>query len=136
MIVKKKSLILFSIILAVVAILSVVLAVSYIKEVKAERERIEKEERFNRAVERVYKELVREYDSIVETINDYDYSRSLRYKYVVKLNELLAFERYKVSPGSVYETVDRCVYSLRYNRDKDLARLKVVASLKVSFGVD
>lgn len=136
MIVKKKSLILVSIIVAVVAILSVVLAVSYIKEVKAERERIEKEERFNRAVERVYKELVREYDSIVETINDCGYSRSLRYEYVVKLNELLAFERYKVSPGSVYETVDRCVYSLRYNRDKDLARLKVVASLKVSFGVD
>ena len=46
----------------------------YVKQLNAEREKIVQKERFDRAVDREYKQLVREYESIVETINDYSYS--------------------------------------------------------------
>lgn len=41
------------------------------------------------AIDREYKDLLEEYNSIIETIQDYDYSTDFRSKYLYKLNKLL-----------------------------------------------
>ena len=132
MVVKKKTLINVGII-AVGAIFGTIAIVKFVKQLNAEREEIVQKERFERAVDREYKELVREYDNIVETIEDDDYSYSLRFKYVIKLNEFLGYKCYPIG-YSEYSTVDDCLDSLSYNRNRDLELIKLKAKFNTYFG--
>lgn len=133
MVVKKNTLIIVCIIIAIGAIFGTIATVKYVKKSNAEREKIVQKERFNRAVDREYKQLVREYDNIVETIKNYDYSYSLRYKYVKKLNEFLRVTLYPIKSWE-YNTVEDCVDSLRYNRERDLEIIKCNAQFNTLFG--
>lgn len=134
MVVKKKTLIIVCIIIAVGAIFGTIATVKYVKQLNAEREKIVQKERFDRAVDREYKQLVREYENIVETINDYSYSWSFRYEYVKKLNELLAAEVYPINYDSGFYTVSVCVDSLRHNKNRDLEMLKLKAAFNALLG--
>ena len=55
------------------------------REVKALEEYVEK------TIEREYEDLIRDYESYKETMTDYDYSRSFRWRYAVKINELVGY---------------------------------------------
>ncbi len=133
MVVKKKTLIIVCIIIAVTAMFGTIATVKYVKQLNEEREKIVQKERFDRAVDREYKQLVMEYDNIVETILNYDYSYSLRYKYVKKLNDFLGEELYPIK-NSQWQTVEDCFVSLRDNRSRDLEVIKAQAKFKTMFG--
>ena len=102
MVVKKRTLIIVCIIIAVTLVVGSITTIKYVRQLNEDREKIVQKERFDRAVDREYKQLVREYDYIVETIKDYDYSLSFRYKYVKKLNELLVAEVYPINYDSEF----------------------------------
>ena len=136
MVVKKRTLIIVCIIIAITLVVGSVTTIKYVRQLNEEREKIAQKERFDRAVDREYKQLVREYNNIVETIKDYDYSLSFRYKYVKKLNELLGSSSCDLYPITSYErsTVYDCIDSLRYNKERDLNILKLNATFKAYFG--
>lgn len=133
MVVKKKTLKIVCIIIAVTALFGTIATVKYVKQLNEEREKIVQKERLDRAVDREYKQLVMEYDNIVETIQNYDYSYSLRYKYVKKLNDFLGGDVSYPIKNSEYQTVNDCIDSLRYNRNRDLEAIKARATFKIFF---
>lgn len=133
MIVKKKNLIIACVITVVLFIVGTISITTYVTAKKEKREQQERKEKFNRAVDREYKNLVQEYNSIVDVIKDYDYSTSFRYKYVKKLNELLGSSVYELT-GSEATTVWRCFESL--DKERDMKMLKSVAEINVLLGVD
>ena len=134
MVVKKRTLIIVCIIIAVTLVVGSITTIKYVRQLNEDREKIVQKERFDRAVDREYKQLVREYDYIVETIKDYDYSLSFRYKYVKKLNELLVAEVYPINYDSEFYTVLDCIDSLRHNKNRDLEILKSKATFNTFFG--
>lgn len=97
------------------------------KDEKAKQEMIAD---YERAVDREYKSLVSEYESIVETLNDYDYSYSFRYKYINKLNKLLGYTKYSTS-GFEFSSVNQCIEDLQKNKEDDLKLLRSIARIKV-----
>lgn len=97
------------------------------KDEKAKQEMIAD---YERAVNREYKSLVSEYESIVETLNDYDYSYSFRYKYINKLNKLLGYTKYSTS-GFEVSSVNQCIEDLQKNKEDDLKLLRSIARIKV-----
>ena len=134
MIVKKKNLIIVCILLSISVIISYIAISTYTRKRKEEREKQELIDRFNRAVDREYKNLKREYNSIVEVIKDYDYSDSFRYKYVIKLSDLLDDYEYK----RVYSDygLSSVIMRIRDNKEKDLASLKTKAQMTILYGDD
>lgn len=84
--VKKRTLIIVCSTLIIVLICGVVVYQAYDHKKKKELALSELKADYDRAVEREYKSLLREYNSIVETINDYSYSYRFRFTYVMKLN--------------------------------------------------
>ena len=129
MVIKQRTLITICILAAILLVVGGIIAYTVVEKVREERHRKELIESYNRAVEREYKDLVREYDSIIETIRDYDYSYDFRARYVRKLNELLGTVRYSYEYSN-FSTVDNCLNNLRYNREEDLALIKQQAHLK------
>lgn len=93
--VKKSHLIIFCIV-AVILIISGLIGYD-VYEKKAEKERATQElkEDFEREVERQYKSLKYDYESYCKTLSDYDYSSSLRRRYIGKINDLLGERRYE-----------------------------------------
>ena len=86
---------------------------------------------YNRAVDREYRLLVSQYEDIVETIRNSDYSCSFRYEYVKKLNKLLNKDKYDIYKYSESDVVFSCEYRLSAERNDDLKLLKSVAVDKV-----
>lgn len=134
MIVKKKNLIIVCILLSISVIISCIAISTYTRKRKEEREKQELIDRFNRAVDREYENLKREYNSIVEVIKDYDYSDSFRWKYVIKLSDLLDDYEYK----RVYSDygLSSVIMRIRDNKEKDLASLKTKAQMTILYGDD
>lgn len=134
MIVKKKNLIIVCILLSISVIISYIAISTYTRKRKEEREKQELIDRFNRAVDREYENLKREYNSIVEVIKDYDYSDSFRWKYVIKLSDLLDDYEYK----RVYSDygLSSVIMRIRDNKEKDLASLKTKAQMTILYGDD
>ncbi len=107
---------------------------AYVRKASVEREKQELMDKFNRAVDREYKDLEREYNSIVDVIKDYDYSDSYRWKYVIKLSDLLDDYEYR----RVYADygISSVLSRIRSNKEKDLTTLKTKAQIKVLYGED
>ena len=107
---------------------------AYVRKASEEREKQELMNKFNRAVDREYKDLEREYNSIVDVIKDYDYSDSFRWKYVIKLSDLLDDYEYR----RVYADygISSVLSRIRSNKEKDLTTLKTKAQIKVLYGED
>ena len=101
---------------------------AYVRKASEEREKQELMDKFNRAVDREYKDLEREYNSIVDVIKDYDYSDSFRWKYVIKLSDLLDDYEYR----RVYADygISSVLSRIRSNKEKDLTTLKRKHRLK------
>lgn len=134
MIVKKKNLIMVCIAVSISVIVASIAISAYIRKASEEREKQELMDKFNRAVDREYKDLEREYNSIVDVIKDYDYSDSFRWKYVIKLSDLLDDYEYR----RVYADygISSVLSRLRSNKEKDLTTLKTKAQIKVLYGED
>lgn len=134
MIVKKKNLIIVCIAVSISVIVASIAISAYVRKASEEREKQELMDKFNRAVDREYKDLEREYNSIVDVIKDYDYSDSFRWKYVIKLSDLLDDYEYR----RVYADygISSVLSRLRSNKEKDLTTLKTKAQIKVLYGED
>lgn len=130
MVIKQRTLIGICVLAAVLLVIGGIVTYTVVEKVKEERHQKELIESYNRAVEREYRDLVREYDSIIETIKDYDYSYDLRARYVRKLNELLGDVQYRYEDYN-FRTVENCLEKLKYNREDDLKLLRQQAHLKV-----
>lgn len=130
MVIKQRTLISICVLAAVLLVIGGIVTYTVVEKVKEERHQKELIESYNRAVEREYRDLVREYDSIIETIKDYDYSYDLRARYVRKLNELLGDVQYRYEDYN-FRTVENCLEKLKYNREDDLKLLRQQAHLKV-----
>ena len=134
MIVKKKNLIMVCIAVSISVIVASIAISAYVRKASEEREKQELMNKFNRAVDREYKDLEREYNSIVDVIKDYDYSDSFRWKYVIKLSDLLDDYEYR----RVYADygISSVLSRIRSNKEKDLTTLKTKAQIKVLYGED
>lgn len=132
MVIKKKTLIIVCIFIAVIVIFGAIATVKYVQKSNQKKEEIVQQERINRAVDREYKQLVREYDNIVGIILDSQYSLSLRCEYVRKLNDFLGDKLYPICTQP-WEIND-CMDSLKYNRERDLQIIRCNALIKISFG--
>ena len=134
MIVKKKNLIMVCIAVSISVIVASIAISAYVRKTSEEREKQELMDKFNRAVDREYKYLEREYNSIVDVIKDYDYSDSFRWKYVIKLSDLLDDYEYR----RVYADygISSVLSRIRSNKEKDLTTLKTKAQIKVLYGED
>ncbi|RHD60165.1 hypothetical protein DW785_23025 [Bacteroides xylanisolvens] len=124
-----------SILAIICSILTLVIVFGWVCYKKYDRQRKEElafsklMEDFDRAIEREYKNLLQEYESIVETINDNSYSYGFRYRYVVKLNKLLDCRQYDYI-GTEYSTVANCIDEQPRKKKEDLKILKQKAQLK------
>ena len=116
-------------------IVSIITTVKYVRQLNEERERIVQEERFNRAVNREYKQLVNEYDDVVETIKDNgSFYSSILHKAVIRLNDLLGGTYYPLSDFNADSySIQKAVNSLKLNRSRDLELLKSKAKWNVLF---
>lgn len=131
MIVKKRNLIIVCIVLSVSVIVATVVISAYIRKSNEERERQELMDKYNRAVDREYKNLKREYNSIVDVIKDYDYSDSFRWKYVIKLSDFVdEYEYRNLYPYDFSSIISR----IKNNKEKDMKTLKTKAHIKVLYG--
>lgn len=102
---------------------------AYDKKQKEEREMIELKKSVNRIIESEYNSLLAEYESIVETIKDYNYSYDLRFRYVMELNKLLDTRQYQ-NTGISSTTVENCIKNLDINEANDKYLLKQKAYKK------
>ncbi|MBQ8204662.1 MAG: hypothetical protein IJZ50_05930 [Alistipes sp.] len=134
MIVKKKNLIIVCIVVSISVIVASIAISAYVRKASEEREKQELMNKFNRAVDREYKDLEREYNSIVDVIKDYDYSDSFRWKYIIKLSDLVDDYEYR----RVYADygVSSVLSRIRSNKEKDMTTLKTKAQIKVLYGED
>lgn len=128
--VKKRTLYIICPIFIAILVLGCVAYTNYEKKVAEERDKAELRASFERECEREYKSLLNEYEFIIKTIKDDDYSYSFRRKYVIKLNELLGVSRY-VTWYNDYRAVDECISGLRIDDEKNKDQLKRKAYQKV-----
>lgn len=121
--IKKKTLyILCSLVIIVIAV-GCYFYHSYNESQSKERDKQELQALFQREWDKEYESQLRDYRSIIRTIKDWDYSYELRFKYVLKLNDLLGTQQYQ---NTYHEssTVDNCIDNLKRNEEADKELLK------------
>lgn len=128
--IKKKNLKRLGILAIVISILAIIGISTYIEQRNKQREIDAYFRSIERATEREYESLKREYESYVETIQDYDYSYDFRYRYVVKVNKLLEQNIYETG-GWEYSSVSNFLDTQPTRKSDDLEILKRIASRKV-----
>lgn len=128
--IKKKNLKRLGILAIVISILAIIGISTYIEPRNKQREIDAYFRSIERATEREYESLKREYESYVETIQDYDYSYDFRYRYVVKVNKLLEQNIYETG-GWEYSSVSNFLDTQPTRKSDDLEILKRIASRKV-----
>lgn len=79
--IKVKTLKKYIIIVSTLLIASIIFYNIYDKKRTEEMREIEMKKDLEEAIEREYKSLLREYNSIIETIRDYEYSSDFRHRY-------------------------------------------------------
>ena len=121
--VKKQTLYIVCPIIVGIIILCTVLFNNVQEEKAKERDRQELVDKFKRECDKEYEKQLREYSYLVKSIKDWDYSFSMRFKYVMKLNELLGTWQYE-NTGNEYSTVNNCIDNLSLHEDEDKKLLK------------
>lgn len=129
MIVKKRNLIIVCVALSISVIVATVAISVHVRKVSEEREIQELVDKYNRNFQRKYKDLKREYNSIVDVIKDYEYSTSFRWKYVIKLSDLVDDYEYR----HIYDDygISSVIERIENNKEKDMSTLKRKAYIKV-----
>lgn len=115
-------------------ILSVISVVSYniYNEKRIEKLReIEIKKDLEEAIDREYKSLLIEYNSIVETIQDYNYSTVFRSRYLYKLNKLLEKPNRYTKEGGSYYDLNNFEEEFKNNITEDKEILRILAARNV-----
>ena len=97
---------------------------------RADRKAITKED-IEEAIDREYKDLLEEYNSIIETIQDYDYSTDFRSKYLYKLNKLLDSPNRYTKNGWYHIDLGDFEDNFETNKDEDKEILRSIAARNV-----
>ncbi len=109
MIIKRRTFIIFIVVVAIVSLVVSYAISNNIKERDKQREIDAYFEHIEKQTEYEYQSLKREYLSYVETIMDYEYSSEFRAKYVSKVNKLLdeyIYEYGNYNSETVYNFMD------------------------------
>lgn len=117
-----------------VILLSVISIISYniYNEKRIEKMReIEMKKDIEEAIDREYKSLLREYNSIVETIQDYNYSTDFRGKYLYKLNKLLDSPNRYTKDGWYYYDLKNFEEEFENKKTEDKEILRIIAARNV-----
>lgn len=125
--IKVKTLKKYIIIVSTLLIASIIFYNIYDKKRTEEMREIEMKKDLEEAIEREYKSLLREYNSIIETIRDYEYSSDFRHRYLYKLNKVLDYPNRYTKDGRTYPDLDNFEDELEKNKEDDKAILKSIA---------
>lgn len=100
------------IVLGIVAVIAISFGVvsAIQKKINEKRQQKELEEYIEKTIEREYKDLVRQYESYKETMEDYDYSYDMRSRYRRKINDLVG--TYILNSNSVSSEDDKRIKEL------------------------
>lgn len=115
-------------IVVLLCLLSVISIISYYIYDKKRTEEIRKTEirrSLEEAIDREYKDLLREYDSMWKTVQDHSYSIDFRIRYLYKLNDLLE----QPNRYTEYEKCSKEEFEERKKEDK--VTLKKIAAKNV-----
>ena len=125
--IKVKTLKNYIIIASILLIISIIFYNIYDKKRTEEMREIEMKEDLEEAIEREYKSLLREYNSIIETIRDHEYSADTRHRYLYKLNKVLDYPNRYTKDGRIYPDLDNFEDELEKNKEDDKSILKSIA---------
>lgn len=117
-----------------VILLSVISIISYniYNEKRIEKMReIEMKKDIEEAIDKEYKSLLREYNSIVETIQDYSFSIDFRGKYLYKLNKLLDSPNRYTKDGWYLKDLDNFEEEFNNKKAEDKEILRIIAARNV-----
>lgn len=100
--IKVKTLKKYIIIASALLIISIISYNIYDKKRTEEMREMEMKKDLEEAIDREYKSLYSEYNSIIETIRNSDYSGNFRHRYLYKLNKILEYPNRYTKYGSTY----------------------------------
>ena len=100
--IKVKTLKKYIIIASALLIISIISYNIYDKERTEEMREMEMKKDLEEAIDREYKSLYSEYNSIIETIRNSDYSGNFRHRYLYKLKKILEYPNRYTKYGSTY----------------------------------
>lgn len=129
--VKVKTLKKYILFIVVFSVISIIAYNVYDKKRTEKMREIEMKEDIEEAIDREYKDLLEEYNSIIETIQDYDYSTDFRSKYLYKLNKLLDSPNRYTKNGWYHIDLGDFEDNFETNKDEDKAILRSIAARNV-----
>lgn len=125
--IKVKTLKKYIIIASALLIISIISYNIYDKERTEEMREMEMKKDLEEAIDREYKSLYSEYNSIIETIRNSDYSGNFRHRYLYKLNKILEYPNRYTKYGSTYGDLNDFEEEFEKNKEDDKAILKSIA---------
>lgn len=125
--IKVKTLKKYIIIASALLIISIISYNIYDKKRTEEMREMEMKKDLEEAIDREYKSLYSEYNSIIETIRNSDYSGSFRHRYLYKLNKILEYPNRYTKYGSTYGDLNDFEEEFEKNKEDDKAILKSIA---------
>lgn len=120
--------ILFIVLISLISIISYNI---YDKKRIEEMRETEMRKDIEEAIDREYKDLLREYNSIIEVIEDYDYSIDFRGKYLYKLNKLLDYPNRYTKTGYYASDLYNFEESFENNKTEDKTILRNIAARNI-----
>ena len=125
--IKVKTLKKYIIIASALLIISIISYNIYDKKRTEEMREMEMKKDLEEAIDREYKSLYSEYNSIIETIRNSDYSGNFRHRYLYKLNKILEYPNRYTKYGSTYGDLNDFEKEFEKNKEDDKAILKSIA---------
>ncbi len=125
--IKVKTLKKYIIIASALLIISIISYNIYDKKRTEEMREMEMKKDLEEAIDREYKSLYSEYNSIIETIRNSDYSGNFRHRYLYKLNKILEYPNRYTKYGSTYGDLNDFEEEFEKNKEDDKAILKSIA---------
>ncbi|WP_075318458.1 hypothetical protein [Bacteroides togonis] len=125
--IKVKTLKKYIIIASALLIISIISYNIYDKKRTEEMREMEMKKDLEEAIDREYKSLHSEYNSIIETIRNSNYSGNFRHRYLYKLNKILEYPNRYTKYGSTYGDLNDFEEEFEKNKEDDKAILKSIA---------
>lgn len=125
--IKVKTLKKYIIIASALLIISIISYNIYDKKRTEEMREMEMKKDLEEAIDREYKSLYSEYNSIIETIRNSNYSGNFRHRYLYKLNKILEYPNRYTKYGSTYGDLNDFEEEFEKNEEDDKAILKSIA---------
>lgn len=125
--IKVKTLKKYIIIASALLIISIISYNIYDKKRTEEMREMEMKKDLEEAIDREYKSLHSEYNSIIETIRNSNYSGNFRHRCLYKLNKILEYPNRYTKYGSTYGDLNDFEEEFEKNKEDDKAILKSIA---------